>query len=530
MKYQTLYTCLLLSRSTFSQQKITVPRLDLSDPLNLNKFKFHFVNENISELSDDIQTDLKHNYELIHNNYKVSEEYDKCMIYKEKDRFLNDGAYDPRFLDDVIADSLKRGLEIVDNTTDTSELEHLLPENIDVDFLLPIDDQQGFIKSKSLPEHKWYKILNYKAPFWQYRLTQDFNFIQYSDNVATFLLGESESNSILKDESVQIKYHSDGYYLSVIYGNGSLCDATNLPREVELQFVCDSNFDNENYFVDKKIEEITYTKESRIIWVKEPYICKYQVLIGVPGLCELDLFRNGYNDFMNSAYGKYEVICQRNADEGPNAFDRVYNWNFKEISLGREFIYMKSQTERDSDYLIYTNIISSLDGIDFNDLTNNLRRVFVQFIKPYLADTPEDFRIFRSVEPNVSNYEYDVEMFDLAGNYVCTFELNLVNHVIKVSNRLIADEPDLVHKNFIKVLISDDILLKEERESNTLSTKKEEASDDQIVHINGMSLKPMKNLDFNSDELGVDNDLAKSILEQMLKNLQQQEMNRETDD
>ncbi|KAL6927289.1 hypothetical protein ACO0SA_003587 [Hanseniaspora valbyensis] len=526
---------ILISLINFSSQSQTnVPKLDLSDPVNLNKFKLHFINNNISELSSKIQSDLTENYDLLYENYKINEFYDDCLIYKETNHNSNININNSTSFEDVIDYSLNKGLLIINNTTNTSEIQHLLPKQNKNDFIFSLDDHQGFIKSKNFPSDKHYKFLSYKAPFWIYRLTQDLNFIQYSENLPTYLLGESQSDSILTDPSAQIKFHSEGYYISVTYGNGSLCDATNLPREVELQFVCDSSFDSDTAFISNNYQKnkIEFTQGARIMWVKEPYVCKYQVLIGVPGLCEIDLFKNDHYSFDQSDdSGFFQVVCKENNSNNYykdindiGKFERVYNWNFDEILLGRQFIFMKSQSETQNDYIIYSNILSSLDELDFNVVTADLRKVFTNYIQPRLVTPPEDFFVFHSVEPNLANYEFDIEMFDLLGNYACTFEINLVSLAIKVSNKRLKTDSQIVNKNFLKIEISEDVLIKEEE----LNRNNPLIGIDQIEEQNILQMGDQKenlaiNVNFNPADLGVDNDMAKSILEEMLKQLEQQQ-------
>ncbi|XBW38151.1 hypothetical protein QEN19_003747 [Hanseniaspora menglaensis] len=509
------------------QSKPFVHQLDLSDPDKLNTFKIRFIDHDINELDYDFNEKLFKNFSLISENYTVNDFYDGCLIYQENNHILSETFKDSISFEHILNDSLNHGLEIIKNTTDITPFKEFIPENVADNFLIYLDETQGFVKLKTLSESKWYKFLNYKGPFCQYGLTQGVNIFQYIDSLSPFLLGSAKSDDILKDPTADIKFHSEGYYISLTYDDGSICDATNLPREVELQYVCDTNFDNNNHFANKKLSSTNYQGTSRIIWVKEPYICKYQVLIGVPGLCDVDLLKSNFYSFQNSNYGNFEVICKRKANlinTKGSSFDKIYNWDYKEIAIGREFIYMKSESAANNDYLIFTNIVSKMDDLDLKILTKNFRTVFKSYVQPYLATAPTDLKTFNSTNPIICNYAYAIEVYDLNGNFFVTFEINLGDYGIKVSNKKLQNDFKLLNKNYIKKEISEEIEKNEaEYMKNKLQLNAENDTHIEDSHLNSLPKELIDNLGFNPIDFGIDSELAKSILEKMLSNLEQQD-------
>ncbi|GAA5967512.1 hypothetical protein JCM8115_004071 [Rhodotorula mucilaginosa] len=69
-----------------------------------------------------------------------------------------------------------------------------------------------------------------------------------------------------------------GRYLSQTWSSGTVCDKTGLPREVEVQFHCNTQ------------------SIDRIAWIRETSICRYVMLIHTPRLCAERLFLEGRTD------------------------------------------------------------------------------------------------------------------------------------------------------------------------------------------------------------------------------------------
>ena len=172
----------------------------------------------------------------------------------------------------------------------------------------------------------------------------------------TYNLGTSTNpyGSITHDKTAKLKYHQDGYYLSLTYDNGSMCQVTGLPRQTELQFVCDKTYFKEIFDVQPDHEDLA----ARIMWVNEQYTCNYQILVGVPALCDLELFSNENKKFITKQQNKlhdYKVLCVN--ESGNEISSNIHNLDFQPLHIGREFILMKHPSKHVNDYLIYTNIL-----------------------------------------------------------------------------------------------------------------------------------------------------------------------------
>ncbi|BGP46559.1 Protein OS-9 [Rhodotorula kratochvilovae] len=74
-----------------------------------------------------------------------------------------------------------------------------------------------------------------------------------------------------------VGWDEGGRYLSQVWDSGTICDKTGLPREVEVQFHCD-----------------TQTID-RIAHIRETSICHYVMLVYTPRLCGERLFLEGHN-------------------------------------------------------------------------------------------------------------------------------------------------------------------------------------------------------------------------------------------
>uniref|UniRef100_A0A7S3ZBF1 MRH domain-containing protein n=1 Tax=Lotharella globosa TaxID=91324 RepID=A0A7S3ZBF1_9EUKA len=86
-----------------------------------------------------------------------------------------------------------------------------------------------------------------------------------------FFLGRKTSNSTIrihKGETPSTSYASQEYY------DGTTCDLTNLPRKVEVRYVCDAD-----------------TTKSRIMSIQETSTCEYILVIATPLICVNETFQ-----------------------------------------------------------------------------------------------------------------------------------------------------------------------------------------------------------------------------------------------
>lgn len=80
------------------------------------------------------------------------------------------------------------------------------------------------------------------------------------------------------EASQGLGWDEGGRYLSQTWSSGTVCDKTGLPREVEVQFHCNTQ------------------SIDRIAWIRETSICRYVMLIHTPRLCAERLFLEGRTD------------------------------------------------------------------------------------------------------------------------------------------------------------------------------------------------------------------------------------------
>ncbi|CAH8586633.1 unnamed protein product [Schistosoma rodhaini] len=109
-----------------------------------------------------------------------------------------------------------------------------------------------------------FDCLRVKKGWWTYEFCFRKYVVQYHDGskeTSKTLLGIFESDFDWDNSTEKPKYHSQ------FYSNGSICDLTNMPRLVEVQFVC------------------TDSRTFHILSVEEPESCIYLLKISTPSLC-----------------------------------------------------------------------------------------------------------------------------------------------------------------------------------------------------------------------------------------------------
>ncbi|GAA6054233.1 hypothetical protein JCM3770_001404 [Rhodotorula araucariae] len=101
-----------------------------------------------------------------------------------------------------------------------------------------------------------------------------------------------------------VGWDEGGRYLSQLWDSGTICDKTGLPREVEVQFYCN-----------------TQTID-RIAHIRETSICRYVMLIYTPRLCGERLFLEGHDKNQEPAASiECQPVVKRLQEELPNTQD-----------------------------------------------------------------------------------------------------------------------------------------------------------------------------------------------------------------
>lgn len=428
---------LLISSSYSIETKEHTPILDLPDPFKRNHFQF------INNLND-----IDHeNYTLKFSNYSITKEYNNCSIYEYQP--LN-FTIDQQLLDDT----LTKGLQIIEKVANT---EHLTkPEIIDktnsdsllryafdkfsefryinhADFYNPLDNS---VRRSQVDDY--IHRLHYTGQlFWSYEVDLKLQIKQTSTSLPSYVLGKSSNikGSIIDDETAKLKYHQDGYYISLTYGDGELCDATGLPRETELQFVCDKDFPKPVNLMDQSLVKEYFDRAARVLWEKEPYICNYKILVGVPALCGLELLSNDHNVALSKRSGElhdYKVLCET---DGVNENVKSgYNDEYAVVNLGREFVMMKHPSEKVSDYLIYAKVVDLENDMYLSGLDFNFDKQFTRYIIASGAAYPD----YMPPVDGIFSHVYYIEIFDLTGKYIATLKIDPFSS-FNLSNKRISE-------------------------------------------------------------------------------------------
>lgn len=414
--YITILCTLLNAIFTASKQvDDQIPILDLLDPFKNNHFS-------IVNSLDDIKIN---DYYLVQSKYNITNDYQNCSIYEQITDRVD---VDQKFLNDTLTNAL----EIVDNLTNhqltgmtipDDKLMHVIDSN-SVFVRMPIEQKDN---NKEIPS--FLRRFKYNGQiFWNYYLDLKASIQQSSASMPTYNLGTSTNmyGSITQDKTAKLKYHQDGYYLSLTYGNGSLCQVTGLPRQTELQFVCDKKYFKEIFDFQPDHEDLA----ARIMWVNEQYTCNYQILVGVPALCGLELFNNEDRKFITKQQNKlhdYKALCESKLGNGIST--NIYNLDFQPLHIGREFILMKHPSEHVNDYLIYTNILDSWEDMDFS--------IFDFIVFGGGNDKSNEFTIdlknmYSPDELLLKNGDgvFAIEVFDIMDQYIATLQISNSSNVI----------------------------------------------------------------------------------------------------
>ncbi|GAA5976619.1 hypothetical protein JCM10908_005571 [Rhodotorula pacifica] len=98
---------------------------------------------------------------------------------------------------------------------------------------------------------------------------------KYGSGSAAVLRQERIPARLGGEASQGLGWDEGGRYLSQTWSSGTVCDKTGLPREVEVQFHCNTQ------------------SIDRIAWIRETSICRYVMLIHTPRLCGEPIFLEG---------------------------------------------------------------------------------------------------------------------------------------------------------------------------------------------------------------------------------------------
>lgn len=401
--------------ATIKQVDDQIPILDLLDPFKNNHFSI------VSSL-DDIEMN---NYHLVYTKHGITDDYQNCSIYEHINERVN---VDQQFLNDTLTNAL----EIVDNLTNHQYIDMTISDSI---LMHVVDSNSVFVRKPTEQSNRdddnsvFLRRFKYNGQiFWNYYLDLKASIQQSSSSMPTYNLGTSSNmyRSIVHDKTAKLKYHQDGYYLSLTYGNGTMCQVTGLPRQTELQFVCDKQFFKETFNFQPDHKDLA----ARIMWVNEQYTCNYQILIGVPSLCDLELFSNDNKKFVTKQQDKlhdYKVFCESKL--GNEIASNIYNLDCQPLHIGREFILMKHLSEQVNDYLIYTKIHDTWEDMEFS-----IFDVFVfgegeDKLKGFTIDLKYMYSPDELASKNGTG-AFVIEVFDIMGQYIATLQMNSSGNVI----------------------------------------------------------------------------------------------------
>ncbi|KAJ2808645.1 Protein OS-9 [Coemansia guatemalensis] len=153
--------------------------------------------------------------------------------------------------------------------------------------------------------------------------------------------------------TTQIRKIGRKRFLTQVWGGGTLCDITRQPREVEVQFHCDSN------------------SYERIALVEEVATCQYVVVINTPRLCADPSF------YDTNASTVYDIKCQQvvpDADYDALTAERMQMLRLAEDG-GQQEDVQAEQNEKDLDMVGREHTVEDDDNIPLAMLGHNKQSV-----------------------------------------------------------------------------------------------------------------------------------------------------------
>ncbi|SCU93541.1 LAFA_0F16952g1_1 [Lachancea sp. 'fantastica'] len=256
------------------------------------------------------------------------------------------------------------------------------------------------------------RYLERRVSLFLYRFYHNQNVSQSLSSEISYIAGLATTDPLLND-SFKLYQNTAGYYVKQIYEDGELCAGTNVLRTSEVRYLCDPN-----------------VGEPRLLEAFEYQLCRYELVVAVPGLCKLPLFLHG----TDRQQLKSILYSEADLDKTTARIGRSLSKTFESHFLGHSFYHLKDRTSISAPYepiktsskLLYTG---ELVLSDENSELHPTETVFLEkAIKAFqsinykdLLQTPDGSRF------TAGDYElrWQSEVIDKKGHTLCVLEVDV---------------------------------------------------------------------------------------------------------
>ncbi|KAG5420842.1 YOS9 [Candida metapsilosis] len=240
-----------------------------------------------------------------------------------------------------------------------------------------------------------------------------------------FIMFEGEFSTFGDDED---DYSTNTQkFIKHTLGNGEICDLTLEPRTIDIVYKCDQSFGRPG-----------------IMHIQEIKTCQYQMIVNVPGLCQIEEFRKNliHENIL-------DITCKRIQGDRHSPVDSVSYDDFFEYNqpistqvakvknekvdlnqfhinpIGDGFYLgsLKQEYKRDSPY--WNTRVIAINANDFGE-QELLDRFGKLFINSMDRKFPSPIIIAENIATPLhwnDSFIYWLEMYDLFGNYVALFKM-----------------------------------------------------------------------------------------------------------
>ncbi|SCU93048.1 LAME_0F02476g1_1 [Lachancea meyersii CBS 8951] len=319
------------------------------------------------------------------------------------------------------------------------------------------------------------RCLLLNSGFWSFRFCYGQNVTQFSVNQTSktvdlhYLLGTFDAGH---NESLGLSHDIRGFYVSQKGFKGDFCANIGTNRWVEVKYICDPT-----------------VQEARVVKVKEIKMCRYIVVVAVPGICQLELFSAG--ERINSAH---PILCSRQTEsDSSGRLDRPRISSLQPFFLGHNFYYLEDRTHRHDDSHIASKLLFTGE-IAFSDASSDLHPTENAFLKKAVYAFQEMTSKGLLTAPDGSPFmdgdsmTWVSEVVDLEGQTLCILEVVVdANSEANLSFHEIKSQSPPVTKNIIqytKGVPEDPALTSNTSTAQNGSPKRDMAFD---ISVNGKS-------------------------------------------
>ncbi|KAL6939640.1 hypothetical protein ACO0RG_003485 [Hanseniaspora osmophila] len=316
-------------------------------------------------------------------------------------------------------------------------------------------------KAPSFPPTSDAKFIKYvlsRDGFWTYKFTYSQDIVQYAGETLNYTLGVHNPSL-----SPQLLSNEDGFYISESYDMGMICEPTNKPRTVEVQYVCDPD-------IAAAQQSPFRAPGVKLLWVKEWKICQYQAKVAVSGLCKIPLLSKA-----TESHSSTKMFCKdpfridstkdfKKSTKRNTAMSVITSPNYETHFVGNNYYFLSNKDEEETDY-----IVNSLSVADFTmDLAfSSLLGPLGPAILTSLVKLPSD------VVATKRDFQWMCEIFGLNGDYLFTAGVNFGSQSsVEFHQKRIQNTRGIMHGNFI--FLSD---LKNESFQNGLNDSKSQTNE-----------------------------------------------------